>query len=496
MLLQEISSSGDDNCVESLDDSLFLPTPQREVRNIIRKVTSLTPTKEVCFMDLTQLDKFMKQLNAVRVCATPGCKGKLAPVHWKRAGLGGAINIAYNCDGCAGQLALFETSAKYELGMSILVSFVIAGCTHTTYLKVMKHALGVSTVPWEDFQSTLARMYPVVTALVDSMCNDAKDDMRQMDQSKLGSWSRAVTSADGTWMTRGFHSKNATFSIRNYFNGALLYRKHLCQRGRDGVVKEELYQGTSKGAEGYGARQLFKKAKEDGMNIDVQWQDADSSSSKAVTDLFPNAKVMICGGHAGRAHKKQLEKLQKMKKFTVDLINKYDKKFPSVGDVVCHCSRHKPGCGCLSDKCIERARNNFSLVLSDSSSPEEFAGRIRGLARHARDEHEWEGGRCEFHNLRVCTCKCCDDLQNLKSEGKEYHTRYPVSCPFHSLAYEIECHERAEAAEQLVHPTLKEAIPTGWRPPTTCSFVSGQSTYTLRGYTMWSQLSLLYCSPT
>ena len=256
-------------------------------------------------------------------------------------------------------------------------------------------------------------------------------------------------------MTRGFHSKNATFSIRNYFNGALLYRKHLCQRGRDDVVKEELYQGTSRGAEGYGARQLFKKAKEEGMNIDVQWQDADSSSSKAVTDLFPNAKVMICGGHAGRAHKKQLAKLQKMKKFTVDLINKYDQKFPSVGDVVCHCSRHKPGCGCLSDKFIERARNNFSFVLSDSNSPEEFAGRIRGLARHARDEHEWEGGKCEFHNLRVCTCKCCDDLQNLKCEGKEYHTRYPVSCPFHSLAYEIECHERAEAAEQLVHPTLK-----------------------------------------
>ena len=52
----------------------------------------------------------------------------------------------------------------------------------------------------------------VVTALVDSMCNDAKDDMREMDQSKLVSSSHAVTSADGTWMTRGFHSKNATLA--------------------------------------------------------------------------------------------------------------------------------------------------------------------------------------------------------------------------------------------------------------------------------------------
>ena len=44
------------------------------------------------------------------------------------------------------------------------------------------------------------------------------------------------------------------------------------------------------------------------MNIAIQWQDA-NSSSKAMIDHFPDAKVMICGGHASRAHKKQLEKL-------------------------------------------------------------------------------------------------------------------------------------------------------------------------------------------
>ena len=185
-----------------------------------------------------------------------------------------------------------------------------------------------------------------------------------MDQNELGSWSRAVTSADGTWMTRGHHSKNATFSIRNYYNGALLYRKHLCQKGRDDII-EELYQGTSKGAEGYAARLTFKKAKEEGMNIAIHWQDPDSSA-KAVTDHFPNAEIMICGGHAGMAHKKQLEKLQKIKSFTVDLIRKYKNTFPSVGDVVCHCSRHKQGCGCFSKAFTEKARNYFSLILSMS----------------------------------------------------------------------------------------------------------------------------------
>ena len=32
---------------------------------------------------------------------------------------------------------------------------------------------------------------------------------------------------------------------------------------------------------------------------------------KGVAELFPDAKIMICGGHAGRAHMKQLQKLAK-----------------------------------------------------------------------------------------------------------------------------------------------------------------------------------------
>ena len=67
-----------------------------------------------------------------------------------------------------------------------------------------------------------------------------------------------------------------------------------------------------------------------------------------MTDHLPDAKVMICGGHAGRTHKKQMEKLQKMKSFIADLIRKYIDIFPTVGDVVYHCSRHKQGCGRLS----------------------------------------------------------------------------------------------------------------------------------------------------
>ena len=87
-----------------------------------------------------------------------------------------------------------------------------------------------------------------------------------------------------------------------------------------------------------------------------------------------------------------------MKKFTEDLIRKHKTKFPSVVDVVCHCSRHKSGCGCMSDKFIERVRNNFSLILSSSETADEFSPKIKALPRQVRDEHEWSEGRCDFHH--------------------------------------------------------------------------------------------------
>ena len=66
-------------------------------------------------------------------------------------------------------------------------------------------------------------MYPVVKD--DKLCVDAKDDMRHTDQSELGLRSRAVMSADGTWMTRGHHSKNGTLSIELFFTVSISVRK-------------------------------------------------------------------------------------------------------------------------------------------------------------------------------------------------------------------------------------------------------------------------------
>ena len=119
-------------------------------------------------MNLSQLDKFMEQVNSIRSCITPGCNGKLIPVHVRSTGLGGALSISYTCSGCAGHSALFNTSSKYdlsnnnEISVAVQVPFIVAGCTHATYYKNLKHALGIDALHVSAFLSTVERMYPIV----------------------------------------------------------------------------------------------------------------------------------------------------------------------------------------------------------------------------------------------------------------------------------------------------------------------------------------------
>ena len=110
------------------------------------------------------------------------------------------------------------------------------------------------------------------------MCCEAKEEMKSLDPSTVGSWQRAITTSDGAWLTRGQFSQNCTFTVRNYLNNSLLYFIHLCMRGPD---KDTLYHGTAKGTEGYAASIAFRTAKEEGMHVEVQWQDGDSSSAKS-----------------------------------------------------------------------------------------------------------------------------------------------------------------------------------------------------------------------
>ena len=294
------------------DSLLYVPTPERSSE----KLNPIVIPEKIFVVSLKQLNVFVEAINSVRCCVTPGCNGILVPVSLQSKGLGGTVNISYVCNGCGISKVFFEGSLKNkslnttEVGASTQVAFIISGCLYATYCKVLKLSLGLDTVCFSTFYSTIERMYPVVKQMVDEMCEEAKEEMKTMDEHTLGSWKQAVASADAAWMTRGYHSKNGTFSVRNYYNGALLYYKHLCQRGRDNIVEGELYKGTSKSMEGFAAREVMHQAREEGMKLAVRWQDSDSSSAKPVAECFPECKIMICGGHAGKNHLKARKLLQ------------------------------------------------------------------------------------------------------------------------------------------------------------------------------------------
>ena len=124
---------------------------------------------------------------------------------------------------------------------------------------------------------------------------------------------------DGTWQTRGWHSKNATFSIRNYMNGALLYYKHTCQKGKDVIVEGHLYILAPLNLQKDMPPVCHSK-----QPNRREWSLLFTGKMHgAVREEYPDAEIVFCGGHGGKAHKKYLEKGQ----VTQAEIERYEDKF-------------------------------------------------------------------------------------------------------------------------------------------------------------------------
>ena len=51
-------------------------------------------------------------------------------------------------------------------------------------------------------------------------------------------------------------------------------------------------------------------------------------------------------------------------------------------------------------------------------------------------------------------CAASFPVEETTCDGEPYHSKHPLTCPFHALAYEIECTTRALQARKLVHPEL------------------------------------------
>ena len=209
------------------------------------------------------------------------------------------------------QLAL--DSRRQIVSLALSLAFFISGQGYASYRKTLGRGLGLGVTSEKPFLEVIDLALPHIKEILDEMCHDAKDQMKELPPEQIGSWSRAVTCCDGCWLIRGHFSQNCTFVIKNYITGALLYYGHLSMRGADRICDEELWEGTAKSAEGHLSQVLWAKAKEEDLKIEVNWQDADSSSAKGFRYSFSNeqeSKIMLCGGHVGRAHGKRWRTLK------------------------------------------------------------------------------------------------------------------------------------------------------------------------------------------
>ena len=267
----------DESFTEHLSDGDYAQSPVKRPKCALMPLNSIG--NKVFIAQSSMFDDFIKQINRTSQCKTKGCCGKLMLAGVRTVGLGGAILLKFGCSGCENRPIVFQSSALLEqtqrtlIGFAMQVAFVAGGCMHSQYHRVLGLSLGMNCFNHQMFDETIKRISKPVLELLREQCAEAKDDMRALPPTQLGSWERAVIASDGTWLTRGHHSRNHTYSLRNFINNSLLYFKHFCMQGYKTDAPyldkddQDLYQGTAKAAEGLAAEHVFALAKQDTMHI-------------------------------------------------------------------------------------------------------------------------------------------------------------------------------------------------------------------------------------
>ena len=55
--------------------------------------------------------------------------------------------------------------------------------------------------------------------------------------------------------------------------------------------------------------------------------------------------------------------------------------------------------------------------------------------------------------MKACCCGNCKG-DTIECEGKDYHSKNPLTCPFHALACEVECSNHASQAPQIIYTEM------------------------------------------
>lgn len=245
---------------------------------------SVAESEEHFVLSTSSVFQFMDVINKTSRCATVGCEGTLVPHQVDSVRLAVGLRCYFSCNGCIKHTVPFnstmevEHSRRTQISLDLQVAVVLSGGGYAMYQHLFGQCFGLKTVCSSNFDSIIHLLHAPVKLLLEEQVALALADIAVVNPCVIGGSARAVTTGGGFWLTQGSFSKNTTFHVRNYLTNEVIAFRHLCQATSP---NEEGYQGTSKSAEGVGARTCFAELKNAGGHEELHWQDGNSSSEKA-----------------------------------------------------------------------------------------------------------------------------------------------------------------------------------------------------------------------
>lgn len=89
--------------------------------------------------------------------------------------------------------------------------------------------LGSEIVSEKPFLEVVDLALPYIELMLDEMCEDGKEKMKELPADQIGSWSKAVTCCDGCWLTR-FQSELHVHDQELYYSCPCLLWASLYER--------------------------------------------------------------------------------------------------------------------------------------------------------------------------------------------------------------------------------------------------------------------------
>ena len=101
-------------------------------------------------------------------------------------GLGGCTNVTFACNGCKLRTvnfcgsALVEGSKRTVVGLALAVAFFITGHGYAKFSRTLRQCLGISCISKNPYYETIKLVYPKVTEILNGMCDEEKERMKEM----------------------------------------------------------------------------------------------------------------------------------------------------------------------------------------------------------------------------------------------------------------------------------------------------------------------------